>query len=238
MPGESGSQSSSSAGRTLDLELRRRHDDDHAERRCWGLALLVASLFHVAALAVAVPIAATSDELASLGRRRPIAHRLQSVRFELPTRQRYWKDRTIADVVPKAQGTPEDQGPTGSHVPAQATGPLPDGPDVSGFHPRSRGEFASVARAGVDVPVPELLWRVDPVYPALDECHLCWTGTVNVELVIGVEGEVVYATVVDGMPSSLTELALDAVRQWHFAPSAIDGEPVAVRYVIWIQWRF
>ena len=95
-----------------------------------------------------------------------------------------------------------------------------------------------MARAGVDVPVPELLWRVDPVYPALDECHLCWTGTVNVELVIGVEGEVVYATVVDGMPSSLTELALDAVRQWHFAPSAIDGEPVAVRYVIWIQWRF
>ncbi len=58
-----------------------------------------------------------------------------------------------------------------------------------------------------------------------------------IELLIDQQGEVAETTVMHGLPFGLTEAALDAVRQWRFAPSTIDGRPVSVRYVISIHFR-
>jgi TonB family protein len=66
---------------------------------------------------------------------------------------------------------------------------------------------------------PRLLHRVEPVYPA--------AGTVHFELIINEKGEVWQARVLSS-PSPLVGAALDAVRQWQYVPTIIDGLPVPV----------
>jgi len=66
---------------------------------------------------------------------------------------------------------------------------------------------------------PRLLHRVEPVHPA--------AGTVHLELIINEEGEVWQARVLSS-PSPLVDAALDAVRQWQYVPTIIDGLPVPV----------
>lgn len=206
-------------GEALGMELRRRHDDNRAERRLWRLGLVVASLLHGAVLTVPVPTAAASDEPVSVSRRPPLVYRLQSVKFKLPSAERF-RMGPIAPVckIPRV--------PT---KPSNGTGVSPKEPGFSDWHP-------GVARAGSDVPVPELLVRVDPVYPEPAR-RARLQGVVVIELLIDLEGRVADATVLRGLPTGLTQAALDALHQWRFAPSTIDGRPVPVRYVISIHFQ-
>jgi protein TonB len=53
------------------------------------------------------------------------------------------------------------------------------------------------------------------------------TGIVVIETVIGVNGRVAEARVIRSVPL-LDQAALDAVRQWEFVPTMIDGVPTPV----------
>ena len=66
---------------------------------------------------------------------------------------------------------------------------------------------------------PRLLHRVEPVHPT--------ASTVHFELIINEKGEVWQARVLSS-PSPLVDAALDAVRQWLYTPTIIDGFPVSV----------
>ena len=83
-------------------------------------------------------------------------------------------------------------------------------------------------RVGGDVQKAKLLYQVRPIYPN-DAERDGVEGTVLLEAVISKEGESVglraVNTVVDGR---LTTAALDAVRQWRYKPTLLNGEPVEV----------
>jgi TonB family protein len=81
-------------------------------------------------------------------------------------------------------------------------------------------------RVGGNVQASNLIRRVDPVYPPLalqDRIQ----GTVHFTAIIGKDGRIVNLQLVSGHPA-LVIAASDAVRQWVYKPTLLNGEPVEV----------
>jgi protein TonB len=89
-------------------------------------------------------------------------------------------------------------------------------------------------RVGQGIAPPQKIKHVAPIYPAgaLSSRAL---GTVLIEAVVGVDGKVHDAKVVHSIPS-LDQAALDAVRQWEFTPSRMNGVAVAVIITVLVQF--
>jgi TonB family protein len=68
--------------------------------------------------------------------------------------------------------------------------------------------------------------KVGPVYPPLAR-QTRISGTVRLHVIIGKEGSVLQLEVLSGHPL-LVQSALDAVRQWKYQPTLLDGEPMEV----------
>lgn len=73
---------------------------------------------------------------------------------------------------------------------------------------------------------PTKVKDVAPVYPAIAQSARV-EGIVIVEAIIGVDGRVAEARVLRSIPL-LDQAALDAVRQWQFTPTLLNGVPVQV----------
>ena len=71
-----------------------------------------------------------------------------------------------------------------------------------------------------------LVNRVQPVYPPLAR-QTRISGTVRLHAIIGKDGSVQQLEVIQGHPL-LVQAALDAVRQWRYRPTLLNGEPVEV----------
>src|SRR6266849_6628684 len=75
---------------------------------------------------------------------------------------------------------------------------------------------------------PRLLERVEARYP--EEARLSGlTGTVVVRIVVGTDGRVISAEVVQGAGHGFDEAALEAARKLRFEPATREGRPVAVQ---------
>ncbi|HUF22541.1 MAG TPA: energy transducer TonB [Vicinamibacterales bacterium] len=85
---------------------------------------------------------------------------------------------------------------------------------------------ATPVRVGGDVRQPMKLIDVKPVYPPI-ALSARVQGMVIVEGVIDTQGNVSEARVLRGVPL-LNEAALDAVRQWQYTPTLLNGVPVPV----------
>jgi len=68
--------------------------------------------------------------------------------------------------------------------------------------------------------------RVQPMYPPLAR-QTRISGTVRLHAIIGKDGSVQQLEVISGHPL-LVQSALDAVRQWRYRPTLLNGEPVEV----------
>jgi protein TonB len=77
--------------------------------------------------------------------------------------------------------------------------------------------------------------RVEPVYPPLAR-QARVSGTVEIEAVIGVNGRLREIHVKSG-PALLIKAATDAVRQWVYEPTTLNGVPVEVVGVILVTFR-
>lgn len=85
-------------------------------------------------------------------------------------------------------------------------------------------------RIGGGVQAAKLLRQVKPPYPPLAR-QARISGVVRLEAVIAKNGEIKNLEVISGHPL-LTAAALDAVRQWSYQPTLLNGDPVEVRTVI------
>ena len=92
--------------------------------------------------------------------------------------------------------------------------------------PAATGPF----RVGEGVTPPRKIKHVKPVYPVFAMSARVG-GNVLIEATIGVDGKVHNTKVLQSI-AALDQAALDAVRQWEFEPTRINGEPVAVMMVI------
>jgi periplasmic protein TonB len=79
---------------------------------------------------------------------------------------------------------------------------------------------------GGNVQAARLVNRVQPVYPPLAR-QTRISGTVKLHALIGKDGSVQHLEVMSGHPL-LVQSALDAVKQWRYQPTLLNGDPVDV----------
>jgi periplasmic protein TonB len=84
-----------------------------------------------------------------------------------------------------------------------------------------------VVRAGAGFKAPRKIRDAKPVYPA-GALPLRAQGAVLIEATIGPDGKVQDARVLHSVVPLLDQAALDAVRQWAYEPSLLNGEAVSV----------
>jgi TonB family protein len=87
-------------------------------------------------------------------------------------------------------------------------------------------ETPPAIRVGGNLIQARLVYQVAPVYPPLAKtAHI--SGTVVLHCIIAADGTVQEIDYVSG-PPLLMKSALNAVRQWRYKPTAVNGKPVRV----------
>ena len=103
--------------------------------------------------------------------------------------------------------------------------PPPPAPVIKNTQPVRRGGVIQAAN---------LIQQVKPVYPVLAQ-QTRVEGVVVMEAVISKEGSVESLRVISGHPL-LNKAALDAVQQWKYRPTLLNGEPVEVLTTITVTF--
>jgi protein TonB len=80
-----------------------------------------------------------------------------------------------------------------------------------------------------------LVSQTPPVYPPIArQAHV--EGPVVLQVIVNKEGTVENIRVISGHPM-LVQAALDAVRQWHYKPYLLNGEPVEVETQVTVSFK-
>ena len=85
-------------------------------------------------------------------------------------------------------------------------------------------------RQGGQVQAAKLVNKITPVYPPLAK-QTRQSGTVRLHAIIAKDGSIQSLEVLGG-PPLLQAAALDAVRQWRYQPTLLNGEPVEVETTV------
>ena len=89
-------------------------------------------------------------------------------------------------------------------------------------------------RVGGNIKPPTKTRDVKPVYPAIAQSARV-QGVVIIEATIGPDGRVKDAKVLRSIPL-LDQAALDAVKQWEFTPTLLNGVPVPVIMTVTVNF--
>ncbi|MBZ5642858.1 MAG: energy transducer TonB [Acidobacteriia bacterium] len=81
----------------------------------------------------------------------------------------------------------------------------------------------------------QLISRIEPRYPSLAQ-QIKLQGAVVLHAIISRDGSITSLDVLSGHPL-LVKVALDAVRQWRYRPTLLNGEPVEVETTITVIFR-
>jgi protein TonB len=98
----------------------------------------------------------------------------------------------------------------------------------------AQSEEEKVYTVGNGVTTPRVTHQVDPEHPARG---FRISGAVLIGLVITSKGEPKEVHVVRSLEKDVDAAAVEAVKQWHFAPATKDGKPVAVRIDVEIRFH-
>jgi protein TonB len=85
---------------------------------------------------------------------------------------------------------------------------------------------AAPVRVGGDIKRPEIVKKVDPIYPPIAKAARV-AGMVIIEAIIARDGTIKNAKVIRSVPM-LDQAALDAVNQWRYTPTLLNNQPVEV----------
>ena len=90
-------------------------------------------------------------------------------------------------------------------------------------------------RPGGSIRQPQQIRKVDPIYPQMAILARI-QGMVIIEATIGADGRVINARVLRSV-SQLDQAALEAVRQWEYTPTLLNGEPVPVVMTVTVNFQ-
>jgi protein TonB len=96
------------------------------------------------------------------------------------------------------------------------------------------GDLQNAVRIGGQIPQPQKTTHVNPVYPPIAQSARV-QGVVIVEAIIDREGKVGYSRILRSIPL-LDQAALDAVNQWEFTQTRLNGSPVPVIMTVTVQF--
>lgn len=89
-------------------------------------------------------------------------------------------------------------------------------------------------RVGGNAAQQNLVSKATPVYPVeAKQAHI--QGTVKLEIEVGTDGRVTNISTVEG-PPALIQSAVDAVKQWVYRPTLLNGEPVVVQTTVNVNY--
>lgn len=89
-------------------------------------------------------------------------------------------------------------------------------------------------RVGGNIAQPKPVKHVDPVYPPIAQTARV-QGIVIIEATIGTDGRVTDAKVLKSVPL-LDQAALDAVKQWTYTPTMLNGQAVSVIMTVTVNF--
>ena len=89
-------------------------------------------------------------------------------------------------------------------------------------------------RVGGEISEPRKIRDVKPVYPQIAQTAKI-SGLVIIEAIIGKDGRVRDAKVLRSV-QLLDQAALDAVRQWEYTPTLLNGVPVEVIMTVTVNF--
>ncbi len=139
---------------------------------------------------------------------------------------------TDAPVIPGGGGQNPNGGPLGVPWGIEG-GPGPDGPAQT--TPGPPKPVPPVVQVGGQIRQPRLLRRIEPAYPRLAiAAHI--EGDVVLTAIIETDGRVRQVAVKSG-PPSLGPAAREAVAQWLYEPTTLNGQPVAVQLDVIVKFR-
>ena len=129
-------------------------------------------------------------------------------------------------------------------APSEGTAPIPGAVPGQGNSSRWKSIFSTAPPAPPPAPAStpsriqvsrgveaaRLVFMVKPIYPQI-ALQARIEGTVVLEAVVGTDGSVESLRYVSG-PPLLVQAAIDAVRQWRYQPTLLNGKPVSVETTI------
>ncbi|MBM3769509.1 MAG: energy transducer TonB, partial [Acidobacteria bacterium] len=127
------------------------------------------------------------------------------------------------DSVPMFSVGPPIVGAIGPFLIGTSQTSLPTAPPPS---PERKPDVSKPVKVGGLVKPPTIVFRVNPAYPPLAKAARI-QGVVKLEGIIAKNGAVVQLKVIGGHPL-LVKASLDAVAQWRYTPTLLNGEPVDV----------
>jgi periplasmic protein TonB len=108
------------------------------------------------------------------------------------------------------------------------------GPGVGPGHGGGTGGGAYHVGAGVHA--PRVIYRVDPEFSE-EARQNKWQGVVILKVIISKDGKPQDVRVQRSLGMGLDEKAVEAVKQWRFAPGTKDGQPVPVEVSMEVSFR-
>jgi TonB family protein len=216
--------------------------DEREDRKTLRRALLAAALFHLLLLMVTFPNLASPKQLR--GRSDQKVYVVQQLRFKPPAAQQQRQvPKPKAKRIPIPDPTPDEPEPL----------PIEDFPEPEMDLPELDGVIFGIPDAppgvgsanpgagdpiypGDGITAPKKIVHVEPRYTE-EARQARIQGTVILQAVVDVEGNVSRVQVIKGLPFGLDQSAIDAVEQWKYEPARrSDGTPVAVYYNLVINF--
>lgn len=210
------------------FDVYLREDDE--DRRSLRVSLVVAALVHLVLLWVTLP-AMSGPEIPDAEEPNVIVL-AQTPKWKKPPPPPPPDVQKEVLEIPMPDETPHDEEPIEFDVviPEQlpvVTDPfdfdIPDAPPVK--------EPVGPVQVGGEIERPERLVNVEPRYPEIARKARI-EGIVILEAVLSKDGSVKDLKVLRGQPFQLTEAALDAVKQWRYSVSTLNGKPVEVKMTV------
>lgn len=215
------------------------------ERRVRRRALALSIVLQSAALAalVLIPLFGKTERIALAGiiPIPPYYHHSGQVHQDAETPQR--RPTTIICRICAPLSIPNhistvDIGPSQPNEPIEPSGLLDIGPDCSGCinMPGPQGPRPPQPQAEKQTPRKRLqmtqldpamlVHRVEPFYPTLPR-QMGRSGRVELRAIIATDGSIQFLQVVSGDPLFI-QSALQAVQQWRYRPTILNGQPVEI----------
>jgi len=92
-----------------------------------------------------------------------------------------------------------------------------------------------ILKVGGNVKPPRLIFQPELMYPAIAR-NARVQGSVRIDAILDESGNVIQAHVVDG-PALLVASAMSQVTQWKYEPTLLNGQPVSVEMIIYVNYR-
>ena len=216
-------------------ELVAHAEEYNQDRKILRIAVGLAVVFHIVLFMIHFPEFAGAARAEQQRERKIFV--VQQPKFKPPEeikKPEILKPKTVR--VPIPDPTPDEPEPirelepeevVPDVVPDDAIFGVPDEPPP----PPDEGPI----RVGGQIKEPRKTKEVKPVYPEIARKARI-EGVVILEITVDKQGNVKDVKVLRPLPMGLTEAAVDAVRQWKYEPSTLNGRPVEVLVTVTVRF--